>query len=503
VERSRDLLASIVESSDYGIIGMELDGTILSWNQGAGQIYGYASEEMQGRPSSVLFTGESASELRQDTETLQRGGISNRRELTGATKDGRAVQVSVNMSPIRNAEGRLIGVAAIVKDITEQKRMQKEFIQAQKMEGIGRLAAGIAHDFNNLLTVVTGYSDMLLSQIKDHDPMHDELSEVKRAGERAATLTRQLLAFSKKQILQPQTLDLNHIVTDMDRMLSRVIGEDIELVTILAPRLGCVYADPGQIEQVIMNLAVNARDAMPHGGKLTVETADVDVDETLARHLGVVPGPRVSLAVTDTGTGMDPQTQARIFEPFFTTKGTAGTGLGLSTVYGIVHQSGGTIRVDSELDHGATFKIYLPRTEAAVQATPPVVASVPKGSETILVVEDEDAVRNLVCSVLKKQGYAPIPARNGGEALLRCEQHSGEISLMITDVVMPSMNGGDLAARMRPLRPDMKVLFISGYAEGGIVRQGILQPNTALLGKPFSPSELARKVRETLDGQGG
>jgi PAS domain S-box-containing protein len=505
-EQNRDLLASIVETSDDAIIGVALDGTILSWNRGAGRMYKYEAEEIQGRTLPVLFAPETLDRLREALITVVQGQNVEQYETRGKTRDGAFLEVAVTLSPIRDPAGVLTGASAIMRDITEQKCLQREFFAAQKMEAIGRLAAGVAHDFNNLLTVVTGYCGMLLAPLKEHDPLHEEISEINKAAERAASLTRQLLAFSRKQVLRPRVLDLNSIVAEMDRMLRRLIGEDVDLVTVLDPHLGSVSADPGQIEQVIMNLAVNSRDAMPQGGKLIIETANMDLAEAVTRrHMKIAPGSYVTLAVTDTGTGMDAETQARVFDPFFTTKAQGeGTGLGLSTVYGIVTQSGGTVQLYSEPGHGSTFKVHLPRVQKAhAHADAPCSVAPSGGSEKILVVEDEDAVRSLICSILQRQGYTVLRAKNGGEALLACERHSGTIDLMITDVIMPSMSGDDLAARLNTVRPEMKVIFMSGYTDSAIVHHGVLANGTAFLEKPFTPQAVARKVREVLDVPNG
>jgi nitrogen-specific signal transduction histidine kinase len=391
----------------------------------------------------------------------------------------------------------------LVEDITERKLLEAQLRQAQKMEAVGRLAGGIAHDFNNLLTAITGYADLALSDLREGDPMRQDMEEILRAAHRAAELTRQLLAFSRQQVLAPRVLDLNEVVQSVDKMLRRLVGEDVELLSVLAPGLGHVKADPGQLEQVIVNLAVNARDAMPTGGKLTIETADAELAETRVRDLAAVPAGRyVMLAITDSGTGMDEETKARIFEPFFTTKEQGkGTGLGLATVYGIVKQSGGFIWLYSEPGHGTTFKIYLPRVEGAADALAPPVGTVevPRGTETVLIVEDEEAVRALAKTALTRKGYRVLEAANGGEALLRCESEQAPIHLLVTDVVMPGLGGADLAQRLAPLRPDMKVLFISGYADRAAARHGTIQPGAAYLEKPFSLEALARKVREVLD----
>jgi CheY-like chemotaxis protein len=375
------------------------------------------------------------------------------------------------------------------------------------MEAVGRLAAGVAHDFNNLLTVVIGYSDLLLQRLSADDRMRPRMEEIKKAGDRAAYLTRQLLAFSRKQVLQPQILDLNSLVMNVDQMLRRVIGEDIELVTHLPPGLGRVKADPGQIEQVIMNLAVNARDAMPQGGQLTLEAANVELDSTYARsHESVLPGHYVMLAMTDTGTGMDAETQAHIFEPFFTTKEPGkGTGLGLSTVYGIVKQSGGNIWVYSEPGKGTTFKVYLPRVDQAVEPTAPgesAAGELSRGSETILLVEDEKAVRSLAREILESKGYQVLETDGAMKALEVGEGYKEHIHLLLTDVVMPQMGGRELAEHLAASHPETKVLYMSGYADNAVVQHRLLGPGTALLQKPFTAQALSRKLREVLDSAG-
>ncbi len=385
------------------------------------------------------------------------------------------------------------------------RQSQEQLRQSQKMEAIVQLAGGIAHDFNNLLTVITGYSELMLQTLAADDLHRGNIEQIRQAGERAAALTRQLLAFSRKQVLAPTVLDLNAVVTNMDSMLRRVIGEDIELVSVPAPGLGRVQADQGQLEQVIVNLAVNARDAMPQGGRLTIETANVELDDAYARrHVSVKPGPYVMLAVSDTGCGMDAETQSRIFEPFFTSKERGkGTGLGLATVYGIVKQSGGNVWVYSEPGQGATFKIYLPRIEETVMTVEPESAPLqaPRGSETVLLVEDEEGVRTLVRTILQTNGYTVLEARHGKEAFFISGRHEGPIHLMVTDVVMPGMSGQELADRLKSSRPDMKVLFLSGYTDEAVVRHGVLKPGTAFLQKPFTPGRLARKARLVLDGQ--
>ena len=393
--------------------------------------------------------------------------------------------------------------AALKAEIAERESLEKQLVQAQKMEAIGRLAGGVAHDFNNLLTIITGYSDLLLNEMQSGSQFRGHIEEVKKAADRAAALTRQLLAFGRRQVLCPQVLILNKIVVSTDKMLRRLIGEDIDLVTKLDPALSQTKVDPGQVEQVIMNLVVNSRDAMPEGGKLTIETANAELDANyVRRHAMAAPGRFVMLAVSDTGCGMDAETQSHIFEPFFTTKETGkGTGLGLATVYGIVKQIGGEIWVYSEPGRGTTFKIYFPQAEEGERAVQPpkVVSASQRGSGTILVVEDEEAVRSLVRRVLESKGYAVLTASTAEEAARMCEQQGGKISLLLTDVVMPGMSGRKLAHHLGFSRPEMKVLYMSGYTDNAIVHHGVLDPGTAFLQKPFTPDAILRKVREVLD----
>lgn len=383
-------------------------------------------------------------------------------------------------------------------EIASRKQLEAELWQAQKMEAIGQLAGGIAHDFNNLLTVICGYGRLAKEGVRGDDALKGQIEEICKAGDRATALTRQLLAFSRKQVLQPKVLDLNEVVAQADTMLRRLIGEDIDIVTKLEPNLDPVKFDPGQIDQILMNLAVNARDAMPHGGKLTIETDNIELDEEYARtHADAHTGPHVMIAMTDTGTGMDAQTVKRIFEPFFTTKDVGkGTGLGLSTVYGIVKQSGGNIWVYSEPGRGTTFKIYLPRAEESVSAKarsgsrPPV----PLGQGRILVVEDDKDVRNLIQTVLESGGYTVIAAGNPQDAMAACERHAGEIRLLLTDVVMPGMGGRELAEKLLARWPAMKVVFMSGYTDNAIVHHGVLDPGLHFIEKPILPKVLLERI---------
>jgi nitrogen-specific signal transduction histidine kinase/CheY-like chemotaxis protein len=392
-------------------------------------------------------------------------------------------------------------------DITEKKQLELQFLQAQKMEAIGRLAGGVAHDFNNLLTSIVGHADLMLLELRPEDPLVGDIREIKKAADRAADLTRQLLAFSRKQILQPRIVNLNQVIADMKKMLRRLIGEDVELETNLAPDPGLVLVDPGQIDQVVMNLVVNARDALPRGGKLTISTAQAEITTAdVPRYIGSKPGSYVLLEVRDNGLGMSEEVQSHVFEPFFTTKELGkGTGLGLSTVYGIVKQSNGYIWVESALGEGTAFRIYLPRLEgqAVAESRPGKAASSCRGTETILLVEDNDLVRRLARSVLEQFGYRVLEARNGEEACRLGRGYEERIDLLLTDVVMPGMSGQTLAGQIREMRPETEILFMSGYTEESTLNQGPLRGGRHFLQKPFSPQELGQRFRKLLDESGG
>jgi two-component system, cell cycle sensor histidine kinase and response regulator CckA len=415
------------------------------------------------------------------------------------TKSGRTIDVETVVHEIEYG-GRNAGLAML--DVTGGRQLEERVRHAQKMEAVGMLAGGVAHDFNNLLTIINGYSHLILNNLSPGDANHYAAAQIMKAGERAADLTKQLLAFSRRQVLQPKVLDLNDLVTGLGNMLQRLIGEDIDLRLMLDPDLGRVSADPGQIEQVLMNLVVNARDAMPRGGSLTIETRNVDLDETYAgRPLAAKPGPHVLLAVSDNGHGMDEATRARLFEPFFTTKSAGkGTGLGLSTVFGIIQQSGGSLEVYSQPDLGTSVKVYLPRIDQPVSVEAQALkCQAARGTETILVVEDDEMVRKLVRETLEREGYRVMDSADPVAARRIADSHKGEIQLLITDVVMPKMSGDELAAQITAGRPAIKVLYMSGYTDNAVVNSGILEKEAAFLQKPFTPGALAHKVREVLE----
>jgi signal transduction histidine kinase len=436
-------------------------------------------------------------------DTLKRGEVWKGR-IVNRRKDGALFQEDASISPVFDAGGRLRNYVAVKRDVTHEMQLERQLAQAQKMEAVGRLAGGVAHDFNNLLGVISGYGELTRQKLGDGHALSSKLDEILKAAGRAAGLTRQLLAFSRRQVLQPTVLDLNGLVLDVEKMLGRLIGEDVRLATTLDPDLGRVKADAVQLEQVLMNLAVNARDAMPDGGRLTLETRNVELDQAYAAgHAPIPPGSYVMLAVSDTGTGMDAETQARAFEPFFTTKGVGqGTGLGLSTVYGIVKQSDGFIWCYSEPGHGTTFKIYLPRVEEAVEPVRKAPAAPPKkGTETLLLIEDDEALRELLCETLAEGGYTVLVADGGSKAFAIAGEYSGAIDMIVTDVIMPGENGREVAAQVRSLRPEADVLFMSGYTDDAIARHGVLDAGTHFLSKPFPPNALLRKVREVLDAR--
>jgi PAS domain S-box-containing protein len=503
----QDFLQAVLDNVGEGVIACDAGGRLTLINWFAREITGV--REVPLDPAEwgkiPLFRPDRTTVVPVADRPLARARRGERfrgMELAIRTPAGRWVTLVAAGQPLRDTAGRDLGAVAALRDATEERRLEEQVRQAQKMEAVGRLAGGVAHDFNNLLTVINGYAEVLLDQLPAGDRARAMVEEVGRAGERAAGLTNQLLAFGRKQILAPRVLDLNAVVADVERMLRRLIGEDVELAARLQPGLGRVHADPGQVEQMVVNLAVNARDAMPRGGRLTIETRDAELGaEYAATHPDVRPGRYVLLAVSDTGTGIAADVLPHVFEPFFTTKGVGeGTGLGLATVYGIVKQSGGHVEVYSEVGRGTAFKVYLPRIETPGEAGPPAAARpAPRGTETVLVVEDDPAVRALTCQVLRAAGYAVLEAGGGEAAAGLAAAHPDPIHLLVTDVVMPGVGGRDLAGQLAARAPALRVLYVSGYTEDAVVRHGVLQAGVHFLQKPFSPLALARKVREVLD----
>jgi PAS domain S-box-containing protein len=505
-ERNR-MLAHALQSADDCISITDTENRILFVNHAFLRTYGYRSDELVGQHIRMVRSARTPSEVQDGILPATLSGNWHG-ELWNRAKDGREFPVFLTTSVVHDTEGRNIALVGIAHDITESKRteedqakLQAQLHHAQRMESVGRLAGGVAHDFNNLLTVINGYSQMMLARLDPRDPLRAAMAEIHKAGDRAVRLTRQLLAFSRKQVLEPRVLDLNRVVEEMQRMLERLVGEDVEVQVALHADRATVHADPHQFEQVIMNLAVNARDAMPGGGKLSIETAAVERDESYAReHPDARAGRYVMVSVSDTGVGMDEETEQRIFEPFFTTKEAGkGTGLGLPMVQGIVAQSGGHIEVHSQPGQGTTFKVYLPAlAEAAADDGMPEIVPALGGQETVLVVEDQAEVRGYTVAVLKTYGYRVIEAEDADDALRCCESERGPIHLVLTDVVMPRVSGRELADRLKKLQPGIKVMFMSGYTGDVILRHGVSEEGVSFIQKPFSPEELAGRIRALL-----
>jgi PAS domain S-box-containing protein len=493
---------SLVDSAVYGIYRSDAEGRLRDANPALIAMLGCesAAEVLALDPEKDVFLrAEELSRLLREGNT--KGKIDNF-EVKWKRRDGNILTVRLSGRVVSGGDTGKKFLELIAEDVTDKRVLEDQFRQAQKMEAVGRLAGGVAHDFNNLLMVISGYTEVLLDKLHEGDQLHSKVEAIQQAADRATTLTRQLLAFSRKQLLELKVVDVNAIVQDMERLLCPLIGENIDLTTKLEANVGRTRADAGQLEQVIMNLVVNAKDAMPNGGKITIQTANAELDDSYRReHTYIQPGPYIMLLVSDTGCGMDKETQSRIFEPFFTTKENGkGTGLGLSTVYGIIKQTGGYVFAQSEVGHGTTFRIYLPRVEDAAEPAHAIqtASRALEGTETILLVEDEESVRQLVAETLASRGYKVMEAENGEEALKLAGSSRETIHLMITDVVMPGMSGRDLAREVLKSRPQTKVLFLSGYSEDAVLHQGVLEPETAFLQKPFTLQYLARKVRELL-----
>jgi PAS domain S-box-containing protein len=504
--QTAELLRSVLDHTLDGTISIDERGTVSLFNRAAERIFQYPASDVVGRNIKMLMPEPFHSEHdRYLTNYLNTGvakiiGIG--REVEGRRKDGSTFPLDLAVTEFELEKKRYF--LGSVRDISERKKLEEQYRQAQKMEAVGQLAGGVAHDFNNLITIISGYSEILLSRMQSGEPMRAMVKAIGEAGGRAASLTRQLLAFSRQTVLESRVLDLNEVVRETEKMLRRLIGEDIVLTAVLDSKISRVRVDPGHLDQVLMNLSVNARDAMPKGGRLTLETRNVDLDEQYAdMHVDVRAGRYVLLAVTDSGCGMTPETQARIFEPFYTTKGIGkGTGLGLSVVFGIVKQSGGHVEVYSEPNVGTTFKLYFPAIEQqADTAKSQDENGDVRGSETVLLVEDEDGVRGLALLVLQTLGYTVLAAMDGKDALRVVDRHRGPIDLLLTDVVMPGMDGRDVAEALQPRFPQMKVLFTSGYTDDAVVRHGILQAEVAFIQKPYSTQALAKKVRQVLDSK--
>jgi PAS domain S-box-containing protein len=502
VRESEERFRSLVENATVGIYRATPSGKIVTANSALARMLGYAGIEALAAHNLAEDWFETSTARGEFFERMARDGEVRGLEEEWKRRDGTMIFVRESARALKDEDGKIIFYDGIVEDITERRALETELQHVAKMQAVGQLAGGVAHDFNNLLTVINGYSEILIERLRGDAKASIFLKEINEAGERAASLTRQLLAFSRRQVLTPQILDLNTVISNVERMLRRLIGEDVKLHTLLHPKLGRVKADPGQMEQVIMNLAVNARDAMPRGGLLSIETAQVELDAVAARsHPPLLPGPHVLLAVSDNGAGMSEETKARIFEPFFTTK-LKGTGLGLATVYGIVKQSGASIEVASETGKGTVFKIYFPvvvedtTTDAETKAK--LQSDSTLGTETILVVEDEESVRSLIRLTLISGGYNVLESESPETALVMCSRHGGPIHLLLTDVVMPQMSGPAIAKKVVELRPGIRVLFMSGYTDDAVVHHGVFANEMPYIQKPFSPLGLRKKIREVL-----
>jgi hypothetical protein len=504
LERNGQMVAALLESASQAIVGSDHAGRIVLANARTEAMFAYPRQELLGSSIEMLLPEAARARHQRDradffaNPRVRDMGIGM--ELSGRRKDGVQFPVEVSLSYVRTEEG--LFAIAFVTDISQRKRLEEQLMHAQKMEAIGLLAGGVAHDFSNMLTVIAGYNQMILDQVSPLDPVRGYAEEILKASDRAAALTNQLMAFSRRQVIQPRVFDVNSVLLHTEKLLRRLIGEDVELALKLNPNAGRIKADPGHLEQAIFNLATNARDAMPRGGRITIETEPVTLDAAYARtHVGVQPGEYVMIAVSDNGHGMDAETKRRVFEPFFTTKERGkGTGLGLATVYGIVKQAGGDIWVYSEVGKGATFKLYFPVVSEPASATldGDAASAQDAAHATILLVEDEPGVRELTSKMLKLMGYTALNASSGAEALALSKAYRGSIDLLLTDVVMPGMGGQQLAEELRRRRPEIKVIYVSGYTAHTVSDHGVLDAGVEFLAKPFSREALARKLRETL-----
>ena len=502
---SEQLLAAIVESSDDAILSETLDGTILTWNAAAERMYGYTSDEAIGASIYLIVPIAGHAELASSLEAVRGGGRIASYETTRVRKDGRELSVSLATSPIVNRAGEVVGVSSIARDITQRKAADNQLLRAQRLEAMGSLAGGIAHDFNNLLTVIVGTAELAIDQLEPSSPARADIEDIRLAGYSASLLTRQLLTFSRMGIVQETVVDLNDVVTRLDRLLRRLLGEDVEFIVRQRSALGGVRADEGHIEQLLMNLVINAKDAMPDGGTLTVETDNAQLDELfVATHVGAAVGAFVRLSVSDTGCGMTPEVRAQIFDPFFATKGPLkGTGLGLTTVSSIAQDAGGFVFVDSEPGAGSTFTVYLPHIgDDAAAIMPDAALPVGVGTETILFVEDDTHIRTLGARGLRRHGYTLLLARHAIDAVKVAEGHNGKIDLLLTDIVMPGANGQVLAEQLVKSISGLKVLYTSGYTDSIATLQAIRASSAHFIQKPYSPDALARKVRSVLDADG-
>jgi hypothetical protein len=499
---NRARLASIIDSSEDAILSKDLNGVITSWNRGAEHIYGYTSEEAIGKHISLLTPGDHTAEISKILGQIALGETVEHHESVRVTKDGRQLNVSISVSPLRDASDKIVGASVIARDITAQKRSEGQLRQAQKMEAIGRLAGGVAHDFNNILGIINACTEFLRDRIDPAAEPSLYVENIRKASERGRALTKQLLAFSRTSAIQPRVLDLNERLRDISKLLRPLLGDDVEILIVPRSASAVVEADPGQLDQIVVNLAVNARDAMPHGGKFILETGAVSFDEAFAdQNQAMRPGKYILLAVSDTGHGMDEATMSRIFEPFFTTKDKGkGTGLGLATVYGIVKQSAGHILVYSEPGHGTTFKIYLPSADHKIRLGSKVEVETvgPERQATILLVEDDEIMRSLTRQLLQEHGYTVVEADDGKSALEWAESHPQPVDLLLTDVVMRRMSGPELVERLHPSRPTLKVVYMSGYTGELIAEREMLQRGITLLEKPFSRTALLNTIHATL-----